>query len=70
MPLHTERSDQSANLGLATTHELIQELAARADVSKTIGEAWPNYRTVGDEEPTQEQLLARTEVPGQLSLFE
>ena len=31
-------------LGLATTKELIDELAARADVSATCGEAWPNYR--------------------------
>ena len=39
------------NLGLATTQELIMELAARADVAATIGERWPHYSTVdGDDE--------------------
>lgn len=33
-------------LGYATTHDLIRELWARADIGKTVGEAWPNYRTV------------------------
>ena len=37
---------QEAHLGLATTEELIKELAARAEVSRVIGEDWPNYRTV------------------------
>lgn len=37
-----------ANLGLATTQQLIGELAARADVAVTIGEDWPLYRTVSD----------------------
>lgn len=35
-----------ANLGLATTKELIDELASRADVSKKIGQEWPDYSTV------------------------
>jgi len=33
-------------LGLATTTQLIEELSVRAEVSATIGEAWPSYRTV------------------------
>jgi hypothetical protein len=33
-------------LGLATTQQLIQELAARADVASTIGESWPQYRPI------------------------
>ena len=41
--------DQKPNLGLATTHELIAELMARADVAKTVGKTWPLYKTVGDE---------------------
>jgi hypothetical protein len=36
-------------LGYATTKELIDELSARADVDQSIGEAWPNYKTVGGE---------------------
>ncbi len=40
------RGDRKAYLGCATTKELIDELAARADVSATIGEEWPGYRTV------------------------
>jgi hypothetical protein len=35
-------------LGCATTRELIAELEARADVAATVGESWPDYRTVGD----------------------
>jgi hypothetical protein len=35
-----------ANLGMATTYDIITELAARADVADTIGEDWPRYRTV------------------------
>lgn len=38
-----------ATLGLATTEELIRELAARAEVSRIAGEAWPQYRTVDSE---------------------
>jgi hypothetical protein len=38
-----------ANLGLATTKELIDELAARAEVASTTGETWPSYRTVESE---------------------
>lgn len=40
------KADNLPNLGLATTKELIDELAARASVSETIGESWPSYRTV------------------------
>lgn len=53
-------TDQGAptepNLGLATTQELITELAARADVAATIGEQWPAYRTAGNagSEETQD----------------
>lgn len=43
----TEHRDQpAANLGLATTQELIDELAARARVAATIGESWPHYTTM------------------------
>lgn len=35
-----------ANLGMATTQQLIEELAARASVSESIGETWPSYSTV------------------------
>lgn len=40
-------STEEASLGLATTRELIAELAARAEVASTIGEMWPGYSTVG-----------------------
>jgi hypothetical protein len=33
-------------LGCATTLELTAELHARAEVAATVGERWPNYRTV------------------------
>lgn len=33
-------------LGYATTIELINELAARVEISAVTGEAWPNYTTV------------------------
>lgn len=33
-------------LGYATTQELIVELAARAEVAKSVGEKWPRYSTV------------------------
>jgi hypothetical protein len=48
--------EPKANLGLASTHELIQELAARSDVAKTVGEYWPNYRTVGDDEAYERNI--------------
>lgn len=39
-----------ADLGLATTRELLEEIAARIEVSRTIGEAWDlDYRTVDEE---------------------
>jgi hypothetical protein len=41
-------ADKSPYLGCATTRELIEELAARAEVSETIGEKWPKYRTVDE----------------------
>jgi hypothetical protein len=46
-----ESSPQPAGpqLGLATTLELIDELAARAAVADAIGECWPTYRTVGGD---------------------
>ena len=40
-------ADKEPYLGCATTRQLIDELAARADVSQAIGENWPLYRTVG-----------------------
>ena len=40
--------EPQANLGLATTQELIEELAARARVSAVIGEDWPLYRTIDE----------------------
>lgn len=59
-----------ANLGLATTSELIAELAARAEVSKAVGETWPDYRTV-DEPPIAAicpgLVVARTPISGGLS---
>jgi len=42
-------SDKKPNLGLATTKELIDELAARADVAATVKEDWPSYKTVSEE---------------------
>ncbi len=42
------RADKTPYLGCATTKELIDELAARADVSATVGEDWPFYRTIGE----------------------
>lgn len=36
-------------LGCASTLELIEELKARAEVSATVGDAWPHYRTVDSE---------------------
>jgi hypothetical protein len=36
-------------LGLATTYELLRELNARAVVAKSLGEEWPDYRTIGGE---------------------
>lgn len=41
-----ELIERGAHLGEATTLELILELHARADVARTTGETWPNYRTV------------------------
>lgn len=38
--------DAKVMLGVATTRQLIAELAARADIAATIGETWPLYRTV------------------------
>lgn len=35
-----------ANLGLATTLELINELQARAEVDTVNGELWPSYKPV------------------------
>lgn len=35
-------------LGYATTKQLIDELAARAQVPAEIGAAWPSYRPAGD----------------------
>lgn len=40
--------DTKPNLGYATTFELINEIHARADIAKTIGEEWPNYKTFKD----------------------
>lgn len=33
-------------LGLATTDQLIRELAARSHIAKIDGQDWPSYRTV------------------------
>lgn len=41
--------EPKANLGMASTHDLLTELMARADVSKSIGEQWPNYKTIESE---------------------
>ncbi|MFN2388032.1 MAG: hypothetical protein ABR575_00275 [Actinomycetota bacterium] len=40
------RGHRAPNLGHATTKELIDELAARAEVSLVNGEQWPSYRRV------------------------
>lgn len=37
-----------ANLGLATTEELILELAARVNIARVLGEQWPQYKTSGE----------------------
>lgn len=42
-------------LGLATTAELVSELAARVEVAETIGEDWPGYKTV-DGHPEGEKV--------------
>lgn len=42
-----EERFKKPNLGLATTKELIDELAARASVAETVKEKWPSYTTVG-----------------------
>jgi hypothetical protein len=47
-------STNEAQLGFATTQELIVELAARAEVATTIGETWPRYSTVGEDALTEE----------------
>ena len=47
-------------LGLATTRQLIDELAARAEVSQINGESWPSYRTVGPEPDATPSLAARS----------
>ncbi len=39
-------ADKNPYLGCATTKQLIDELAARADTAGMIGEKWPAYRTV------------------------
>jgi len=39
------------HLGLATTKELIDELAARAAVDASNGEPWTFYSTVGGRDP-------------------
>lgn len=39
-------ADKEPYLGCATTRQLIDELAARAEVSETVGEKWPKYKTV------------------------
>ena len=58
--------DERPNLGLATTTELIAELAARAEVSKIAGEAWPDYRTV-DEPPIH--VVHPSDVPREPAVF-
>lgn len=42
-PLADERR---VHLGLATTHHLLGELMARANVAQATGQDWPSYRTV------------------------
>ena len=39
------------NLGLATTKQLIEELAARAEVSASNREEWVDYKTLPDPTP-------------------
>jgi len=55
-------STEEASLGLATTRELIVELAARAEVATTIGEMWPGYSTVGGY-AIEEQVKPAVEEP-------
>lgn len=45
------------NLGLATTQELLTELATRADVAAIAGEDWPKYRTTGPRPDMAPQLM-------------
>lgn len=42
--LHWEQPQ--ANLGLAKTIDLLEELTARAKMAQANGETWPNYTTV------------------------
>lgn len=42
-------AERQPMLGYATTHELVNELWTRVDVSKTVGEHWVHYRTVDSE---------------------
>lgn len=39
-------ADNEPRLGCASTLALINELAARAEVSRAVGEKWPLYRTI------------------------
>lgn len=43
-----EVDDDEPRLGCATTAHLVDELAARVEVAKAVGEDWPAYRTVGE----------------------
>jgi len=40
-------ADRNPYLGCATTKQLIEELAARADIAESVGKKWPLYTTVG-----------------------
>lgn len=59
------RAEKIPYLGCATTRELIDELAARAEVSQTIGEEWPSYRTVDGR--SLRELVTAGQGPDQVS---
>lgn len=45
-PDTTVRIEQRANLGMATTKQLIDELAARAHIANIVQEPWVTYTTL------------------------
>ena len=52
---------QLPHLGLATTRELIEELAARAETAFANGENWPGYSTMYGTPTTINLPLKRLE---------
>lgn len=69
-----DRDEAQPNLGLATTEQLIEELYARMDVNRTIGNRnLPlDYRTVDKAmtEPTEEELAKWESIPDFVTAWE